>query len=320
MWQVSSVLSGRDYKSNLAIWDRKASIRSRPRRILEEKDKSQSFFPIIRQPIAVHPLIQVMGQETVSYILTQAVYKFMYEIAILETEMVNKGALMVANDHINVGFPPELRHDALSIIIDEAYHAYVAVDYINQVAEITGISPIEIPKKTAVVNAVNSVKSRLEKNLHNKFELIAVCIGEHVLTKDLISIGKEQEVGMFFRNIMADHIIDESRHANIFSYILESLWHWLPHGEKNILGPILPEFMREYLNPDIQKQHDEKVLTSLKINSTTIKQVIDDTYCNTCLSGLNSNPVIINLITLLQRTHVLDHTETKEAFKRNHLL
>ncbi|XVN43555.1 MAG: diiron oxygenase [Candidatus Rickettsia vulgarisii] len=246
------------YKSNFVIWDRKASIRSRPRRILEETEKLQSFFPISRQPIAIHPIIQKMGQSTISYILIQTVYKFMHDIAILETEMVNKGALIVANDHLNINFPAELRHDASSIIIDEAYHAYVAIDYINQVKQLTGVQPIEVLKKTSVINAVNFIKSKLDQALHDKFELIAVCIGEHVLTKDLISIGKDQNVGEFFQNIMADHVLDEGRHANIFAFILQYFWNWLPTQNKDILGPILLEFMREYLRLDIQQEYDKK--------------------------------------------------------------
>ncbi|MGQ3887959.1 hypothetical protein ACQUW5_02865 [Legionella sp. CNM-1927-20] len=49
----------------------------------------------------------------------------------METELVNRGALIVANDCLDMGFPLALRQDALSVIIDEAYHAYVALDFIN---------------------------------------------------------------------------------------------------------------------------------------------------------------------------------------------
>ena len=127
------------YQSNLPIWDRKSSIRSRPRRILKPEQKTEYFYPLSRQPLAIHPLIKVRGEEAVRFVLTHTVYKFMHDIAVLETEVVNKGALIIAHDHLKLNFPQAMRHDALSIIIDEAYHAYVAIDYLKQVEEITGI-------------------------------------------------------------------------------------------------------------------------------------------------------------------------------------
>jgi hypothetical protein len=310
-----------NYYANLKVWDRRSSIRSRPRRILEESEKNQLFFPIARQPLVIHPLVQKLGKDVAHYILIQTVYKFMFDIAILETEVVNTGALMVANDQLSMGFPPGLRHDALSIIIDEAYHAYVAIDYMDQVTQVTGIKPIEIPKRTAVIDALKFIKVNLDQRLIPLFELIAVCIGEHVLTKDLISIGKDKEVGQFFQDIMADHVLDEGRHATIFAYILDFLWKRLSDGDRDVLGPLLPIFMREYLRPDIQKAYDEKILISLRMNEDEIDRVMKDTYFNSCTIGLNNNnPVIINLITLLQRCHVLDHEKTKTAFKNYNLL
>lgn len=303
------------YQSNLPVWDRKSSIRSRPRRLLNPEQKNEYFYPITRQPLAIHPLIQARGEDAVRFILTHTVYKFMYDIAILETEVVNKGALMIANDHLNLNFPAALRHDALSIIIDEAYHAYVAIDYLNQVEALTGVAVQEIPTNTTVIRAMNLIKEKLPDDVSGLFELIAVCIGEHVLTKDLISIGKDSNVGEFFKVIMADHVLDEGRHAIFFANILEFVWAKMSESQRDCIGAILPEFMREYLRQDIQKDYDTAILRLLGMSEPDINTVINDSYINACNVGLNNNnPVIINLVTLLQRIHVLEHAKTRSAF------
>lgn len=310
-----------DYPGTLVVWDRKSSIRSRPRRILTPNQKDDYFFPLTRQPLAVHPMIQALGSEAIHFVLTQTVYKFMYDIAILETELVNHGALIVANDQLNLGFPLPLRQDALSIIIDEAYHAYVALDYLNQVEAITDIKRLDPPAQTTVLCAVETVKNKLPKELHLLFELISVCIAEHVLTKDLISIGKDKNVGDFFQLIMADHVLDEGRHATIFAYIFEWVWAKLTLEQRDTLGVLLPEFLKEYLKQDLQKEYDEKILHALGLPLSDVQTIINDSYINTCHVGLNNNnPVVINLITLLQRLNILEHAATKEAFAAYHLI
>jgi len=303
------------YQSNLPIWDRKSSIRSRPRRILKPEQKTEYFYPLTRQPLAIHPLVTARGEEAICFVLTHTVYKFMNDIAILETEVVNKGALMIAHDHLNINFPEFMRHDALSIIIDEAYHAYVAIDYLKQVEDLTGVRRLAIPGDTTVLLAMNYIKTKLPVKLHNLFDLIAVCIGEHVLTKDLISIGKDTNVGEFFKVIMADHVLDEGRHAIFFANTFEIVWAWMDEAAKNAIGTLLPVFMKEYLRQDIQKKYDENILIALGLTSAEVNTVINDSYVDVCNPGLNiNNPVMINLITLLQRIHVLDHENTRQAF------
>lgn len=309
------------YQGTLHVWDRKSSIRSRPRRLLANDQKTQYFFPLSRQPIAIHPLIKQLGPDAISFILAQTSYKFMYDIAILETELVNNGALIVANDHLNMGFPAALRQDALSIIIDEAYHAYVAIDFINQIEEVTGIQRLETPTETTVTRAVKIIKKSLPEDLHKLFELIAVCISEHVLTKDLISIGKDKNTGEFFQLVMADHVLDEGRHASIFAYVFDFIWKKMTVYQKDSIGVMLPEFLKEYLKQDLQKNYDKKILIALGFSSEKIDTILKDSYINACTVGLNNNnPVVANLIALLQRVHVFDHSKTKMAFETYNLI
>lgn len=199
METIEELLSTNEvYKhSRQDIWEKRSSIRTRPRRFVSEDDLANEeiyFFPISRQPICVHPIILKLGEGVRKYILTQSVYKFMMDVAVLETEVVNAGALLVANNKLNFSFPHNICHDALSVIIDEAYHAYVAIDFMKQVESLTDIESLPIPKETAVIQAIHSIQKTINPEYSDLFFLIAVCIGEHVLTKDLISIGKDKTI------------------------------------------------------------------------------------------------------------------------------
>lgn len=311
------------YISKQTGWERGSSIRTRPRRILSEEENTNYFFPLSRQPLCIHPIILNLGETARQFILTQSLYKFMMDIAILETEVVNSGALMIANSKLLIPFSEEIKQDALSVIIDEAYHAYVAIDFMKQVENKTKIYPVCLPESSAALIAIATIKKELAPSLQDIFELIAVCIGEHVLTYDLISIGKEANVNKTFSEVMADHVLDEGRHANIFKHVLKQVWAHLSVSEQDTVGSILPRYMRTYLdvNSNLQKDYDTKILLALNLNDAEIQQIIAETYVEYEKEPIaKTNPVIFNLITLLEGCHVLDNVNTKQAFLKENFL
>ncbi|OGV25767.1 MAG: hypothetical protein A3F18_05480 [Legionellales bacterium RIFCSPHIGHO2_12_FULL_37_14] len=313
-------VTAKPYVSRLDQWDRFASIRSRPRRHIVQ-ESNEYYFPISRQPICVHPIITSLGDEAVRFILIQSMYKFMYEIAMLETEMVNKAACNVANNRLPFHFNAAICHDALTIIVDEAYHACVAIDFMNQVEKKTQIKPIEMPKYSPNTLAIEIVTAHLPKELHSSFELIAVCLSEHTLTKELISIGKEGKTLKSFSDVMADHVLDEGRHAGIFAEILAQFWAHFSEAEKQLIGSYLPLFIKEYLNTEQQITFDRKILAALSLSSIEIDTITAETHIEYKASELkNVNPVIPNLIKLLETTLVLSHPPTRDCFHSQNLI
>lgn len=301
-------------------WDRFSSIRSRPRRYIDQ-NLDEYYFPISRQPICVHPIISTLGEEALRFILIQSAYKFMYEIAMLETEMVNSAACKVANNRLAFQFPDSVRHDALTVIIDEAYHAFVAIDYMKQIEQKTGIKPIQMPVESPNSTAIQLVSSHLPASLHDSFELIAVCISEHTLTKELINIGKEGKLLKSFSDVMADHVLDEGRHAMIFSDILGMFWGSFNEEEKQSISNVLPLFIKEYLNPNQQIEFDREILRALNLTPTQVEEIISETHMEYDEAELkNTNAVIPNIIKLLERTELLSFTPLKNAFIAENLI
>ena len=320
---IEDILSTNEYynHSRQDAWEKKSSIRTRPRRFISEEDimgkENKYLFPLSRQPICVHPIIIGLGEKAKKYILIQSLYKFMMDIAILETEVVNAGALLVANNKLHFDFPYNLRHDAQSVIIDETYHAYVATDFMRQVELMTDVKPLSIPEKASILQAIESVKERIPHDYFNIFFLVAVCIGEHVLTKDLISVGKDETICKAFFEVMSDHVLDEGRHANIFSDIMSWVWEKMTDSERDVIGQSIPEFMKLYLKNEDARSFNYEILKGLKLSESTIDQIIEDTYVSACSPKLDSNnPVLKNLLIMLKRCRVLEHKNTNNAFEK----
>src|SRR5690242_1791923 len=116
----------RIYRSCFEPWDRFSVIRSRPRRVLSEYTSDKTlFYPPDRQPLIVHPLVILKAQSTIEAILIHSAYKFMLDIAEVEVNCIVKAALKIYNNEFDYHLPQKMREDMLSIIIDEAHHAYI---------------------------------------------------------------------------------------------------------------------------------------------------------------------------------------------------
>ncbi len=76
------------------------------------------------------------------YALVQSLYKFINDVVIFETEIVDRTARSIAKDHFTIRFPFACRYDAMTVVVDEDYHALVAMDFMQQTIALTGIEPI----------------------------------------------------------------------------------------------------------------------------------------------------------------------------------
>lgn len=204
-------------------WEKNSTVRNRPRRLLIN-DGSKYFFPITEQPLCLHPLIDSLGEETKHYVLVQSAYVFMQNIFINETEVVSKIARKIIQGKTQISFPEEMYQNLLTVIIDETYHAYVANDFIHQVSNATKMKPIGFSEESSLTRAIHLIKNTLPPHCRFLFEIIAVCIAENSITKELIVTIKDPEVNSFFNEINIDHLADEGRHCGIFFELLAHLW------------------------------------------------------------------------------------------------
>lgn len=311
-----------DYKSCLPRWDKFSSIRQRPRRLLKTIENDDGYYyPIERQPLVIHPLIQKCGKELVSQLLIHSGYKFMADIAFVEVELINNTALNVYNGNINYGFPESLKRDMLTIIVDEAYHAYVALDYINQMESVTGEKMFYKTETVALDYCIRKYIKLLPVDMRPTFELIAICIGENTLTKELFSMTKQPNLNPFFHQVMADHMIDEGRHSSIFRLVLRQTWARMPEEFRLRIGDILPKFLLEYTGDTLQNKFNCDLLRHFGFCQTDIETIIRETGSTSrdeCI--IKTNPVTHQMIDLMKIVGITEHRPTHEKFIQASLL
>ncbi len=319
--EIQSYPLFKDYKSHQPQWEKYAAIRSRPRRFLSDEENPGDLYPPSRQPLLAHPLLQNLEEDKRNYILVQSLFYYMNTIVNIEKDIINSVCYKMTKDKYFLKFSSDMKHDALSILIDESYHAYVAIDFMEQVTESTGIAPLPLPEETELSQAIKTISEKLSPEVRENFEFIAVCIAEHALTNDLMVAAKSKNVCKTFFYVMHDHVLDEGRHAKYFSKMLDIFWHFLPEEQKVEIGVFLPSLLEGYFQPDLQKAFDRKILEHIGITTTDIDVILEETHAKLPLSvQKESNIVVAQMIKLLSQTRVVDHADTGAEFKKYGLI
>jgi hypothetical protein len=245
----------------------------------------------------------------------------MYEIGLLETRFVIDCALKITNRQIYPEASDRDRLDAITIIIDEGYHAHVALDFISQMKKISGVEPVAIPTTNGNLDAVARTVAKLPDCMQDIFELVAVCLAEHTLTKDLLSIGSERDTTRTFTQVMTDHVADEGRHAGYFSRVLGAAWLLQDDSVKRTIGVLLPAHLEDYLAGDEGRPFERQVLDAIGLDTAKIDRVLSDTQeVYLAASRAYITKTKANLVALLRRVGVLDNADTRAVFVTSGLL
>lgn len=261
-------------KTKQAEWEKYAGIRTKPRYLLLEPEEGQHYFPIARQPICSHEIVQSLGDDVIQYILIQSLYRNLYEIAKIETGIIYAQAITIAT---NQNFPPEIAMDAFTVAIDEVYHAYRASDIMQQLSLKTAILPLSFPTAQLEL-ALSQAKHIIPLNLHQDFQLVAVSITESIIGSEAASLTKEEGIHKTMREFTYDHMVDEVRHSRIFAMILRTFWSSMPKCNQEIIGKVLPTFISNIFQPESQKLFDRMVLQAVGISEEKIDLIMDQTY------------------------------------------
>jgi hypothetical protein len=307
-------LNASQFSESVNKWYATATVKNSPRIVIAEAAKDDFTYPKSRQILSEHPKVQALGHTGIGYVLAQSAYQYMYEIGLLETRFVIDCSLNIVNNVI-AGASEQEKLNALTVVIDEGYHAHVALDYIIQMKNLTGIEPLEVPQTNGNLSAVQRAFAQLPEAIHSDFQLISVTLAEHTLTKDLISIGREKEASQAFTKVMTDHVSDEGRHASYFANLMTAHWARLPEDARRVIGSMLPAYLDDYLAGDEARDFDRKVLLGCGFSASEADSIIADTQAQ-FLEKLNDyvSTTKANLVKLLRRCGVLDHPPTREAF------
>lgn len=295
------------YQSHSSVWEERATIRSRPRREIEDDDLL--YYPIARQPLCTHPLIAALGPRVQDFILTQSLYKYINDVIIFETEIVNHTARRIAKGQFSFDFPFACRYDAMSVVIDEDYHAYVAMDYLDQTQRKTGLKALALPAEIELSRAIPQALAGLAPAYRDGMELLAVAISENTVTAEVAAFARDTTLKRSIKGLMADHLADEGRHSMFWIKLVQLYWRDIGEDARLALGAALPGFLQAYLTNEIQAGFDRSLIAALDLPQALRERIggeMVEAYPIT-----RHHPIVGNIVKFFRLSGLLDHEPTR---------
>ncbi|CEL26861.1 diiron oxygenase [Pseudomonas iridis] len=305
-------MNAADYQSFADVWESRATIRTRPRRVLENDERL--IYPLSRQPLVLSETFLRECPQQRDFALVQTLYKFINDVVIFETEIVDKTARSIAKNRFAVAFPFACRYDAMTVVVDEDYHALVAMDFMQQTVAMTGIEPIRLPDQIELSRAIPAAVALAPEHLRSAVELICVAIAENTVTGDVAAFARDDTVKPSIKGLMADHLLDEGRHSSFWARMVRIYWHTASVADREAIAKILPVFIGHYLTNDIQKSFDLRLIDALQVSEETRLSLKEE------MTGLafpinRHHPLVGNIIKFFHNSSLLDTPCVQHALR-----
>lgn len=305
-------MNAADYQSFADAWENRATIRTRPRRVLE--DDERLIYPLSRQPLVLSETFLRECPQHRDFALVQTLYKFINDVVIFETEIVDKTARSIAKNRFAVAFPFACRYDAMTVVVDEDYHALVAMDFMQQTVAMTGIEPIELPAEIELSRAIPAAVSLAPEHLRSAVELICVAIAENTVTGDVAAFARDDTVKPSIKGLMADHLLDEGRHSSFWARMVRIYWHTASDADRETIAQILPVFIGHYLTNDIQKSFDLRLIDALPV-SDAVRRSLKDEMAGLAFPINRHHPLVGNIVRFFHNSSLLDTPCVQHALR-----
>jgi len=301
-----------DYRSFADAWEARATIRTRPRRKVE--DDQRLIYPLSRQPLVLGATFQRECPQLRDFVLVQSLYKFINDVVIFETEIVDRTARRIAKDRFAVRFPFACRYDAMTVVVDEDYHALVAMDFLQQTIALTGVEPIALPQEIELSRAIPAALAQVPQALRDAMELICVGIAESTLTDDVAAFARDDSVKPSVKGLMADHLLDEGRHSTFWARLTRIYWHSACEADRRALAEVLPVFLRQYLTNDIQQAFDLALIAALPV-SEAVRQALRNEVCALAFPINHQHPLLGNILRFMRSSSLLESACVQDALR-----
>ncbi|MFB4394896.1 MULTISPECIES: diiron oxygenase [unclassified Pseudomonas] len=296
-------MNAHEYRSFAESWEERATIRTRPRRLVE--DDQRLIYPLSRQPLVLGATFQRECPQLRDFVLVQSLYKFINDVVIFETEIVDRTARRIAKDRFAVRFPFACRYDAMTVVVDEDYHALVAMDFLQQTVALTGIEPIALPGEIELSRAIPAALAQVPEPLRDALELVCVGIAENTLTDDVAAFARDDTVKPSVKGLMADHLLDEGRHSSFWARLTRIYWQAAPDDEREAIAKVLPIFLAQYLTNDIQQAFDFSLIAALPV-SEPVRQALRTEVQGLAYPINHQHPLLGNILRFLRSSSMLE--------------
>lgn len=306
-----------DSPSALQNWNRFATVRVTPRRVLQcDAIRDKIFFPRDLVPFLRNERVHQCGDLAIRGILVRRLYRFLDATVAFEQDFVNPVARDIAQGDTPFAASKDMRLDALKIYCDEGYHALVSMDLKHQIQELTGVpAPVftQVPFRRRLADIASTVPDELRTLLPVLFAIIS----EASMSIFLGSIPRDTEVVAGVREVVADHAKDEGWHYTYFTRLLPLVWAQIGEQERRVIAPALARLVLAYFQPDPVVVASD--LTDCGLNQDEIRVVIDDVYSEAAIANAVRGSVP-STIRLFARSGILEHRYVVDEFRANGFL
>lgn len=278
------------------------------------EDDQRLIYPLSRQPLVLGETFQRECPELRDFVLVQSLYKFINDVVIFETEIVDRTARRIAKDRFAIRFPFACRYDAMTVVVDEDYHALVAMDFLQQTIALTGIEPLELPGEIELSRAIPAALEQVPPHLRDALELVCVGIAENTLTDDVAAFARDDSVKPSVKGLMTDHLLDEGRHSSFWARLTRIYWQAAPEDERQAIAQVLPMFLAQYLTSDIQQDFDSRLVDALPV-ATPVRQALREEVRAMAYPINHQHPLLDNILRFLRSSSMLDSSCVQQALR-----
>jgi P-aminobenzoate N-oxygenase AurF len=304
------------YASAFRSWHERASVRTKPRRqIGDDEPREHVYFPPELVPAAQHALVQELGAGTVDRVLIQQLHTYLEFTSELEQGAVNPVTAMISRRRSGFDLPETMIEDAYKIYTDEAWHAQFSDDLGRQVAVATGVGP-SVFEEPNFFRKLKGFQHDLGPDEQRLVMIFFTIVSETLISAILSDIPQDERVVVAVRELVADHALDEGRHHTYFSRLLEFAWPRLNKAQRALIGPLLPEMVLAFLEPDFVAIAGN--LRACGLTAEQIDQVMTESYPpGTVRAGIRA----ASKATLrhFERVGIVDDPRTAEALEASRL-
>ena len=305
-------------KNYLRQWNKRATVRSTEPYTIRESDTRSYTIPETMQPLANEPEVRALGKAAVRTLELQTFHNFLDDIARGEIDGVTAMCGRLANDEFSVSFPDSARQVALTVATDEAYHAFVAREYMKEIETVLGVEPVGVPPKSSAVDcALEWVETKAPDALKHDFWVITLCFAEHLITHELLDFKRDSEPGNAFHHVLSEHLTDEGRHQIFFEEVLRHFWKGLTEKRRKQIGKVLPDFLAAFhfgWFPGIV-DWNKAALRGLGFKPKQAERIVKQCYARLYEESSKlkyDSPTVSHSESLMVRSELLAHAPTRK--------
>lgn len=264
----------------LRVWNAKATVRGMARFRLTEIAHVHNLFPAALQPLVRHEAVRALGEDALRELLIRTAYRWQIDIAELEIDVVTELCGRLANRPVGFVLPDAARHVALTIATDEAYHAYVAREFVADAVRLSGVTPaVRTVDTPPIVKALEKVRLAVPAGLRREADIMVLCFAENFAVEELFGLSRDVAPDDPFRIVVREHLIDEGRHQVFFQRLLRHMWWGLDEEARTALGRLVPVFLDAlYLDRAYYTESYVDILQTLGFDRETGRRIVGEAY------------------------------------------